>query len=114
MPARNPPGETVASVERLLRAQLHNGPTLAKIANTLHLTERTLRRQLTTAGTSFKAIHDRVRTERALELLRARDTTIAQVGAALGFRDAREFRRASKRWTGATPREIRNREGPAV
>lgn len=109
MPARDPPGETVASVERLLRARLQDGPTLAQVANTLHLTERTLRRQLTAADTSFKAIHDRVRTERARELLRARNTTIAQVGAALGFKDAREFRRAFKRWTGAAPRDVRAR-----
>ena len=32
---------------------------------------------------------------------------IAQVGASVGFRDAREFRRAFKRWTGTTPSAMR-------
>jgi transcriptional regulator GlxA family with amidase domain len=33
--------------------------------------------------------------------------SIAHVGAAVGFKDAREFRRAFKRWTGVAPREMR-------
>lgn len=107
MPASDAGDETIAAVERLVRARLRDNPGVAEIAAALHLTERTLRRHLLLAGSSFKAIHDRLRCERALELLREHRLTIAQVGASIGFRDAREFRRAFKRWTGEAPRNAR-------
>ena len=84
------------------------GGSMADIADELHVTERTLRRQLAAAGTGFKQLHDQVRHERARDLLRERDLPIAQVGASIGFRDAREFRRAFKRWTGTTPSQARD------
>jgi AraC-like DNA-binding protein len=99
--------EIVAAVRQLLRARLHENPKLADVAAELHLTERTLRRQLVAAGSGFKAIHDEVRSERARELLREGGLPIAQVGASVGFRDAREFRRAFKRWTGTAPSSMR-------
>ena len=103
-PAR---GEIVAAVRQLLRARLHESPGLGDVAAELHLTERTLRRQLVAAGSGFRLLHDEVRSERACELLRGSDLPIAQVGASVGFRDAREFRRAFKRWTGKTPSAMR-------
>lgn len=111
MPAERPASEIVLAVERLLRLQLADAPRLLDIAAELHLTERTLRRHLHDAHTSYKAIHDRVRRETAEALLRKPGARIADVGAAIGFRDAREFRRAFKRWTGLAPRELRVRPG---
>jgi len=108
MPGGERPGELVASVRSLLRVRLQDNPRLADIAAELHVTERTLRRQLAAAGTGFKQLHDQVRRERARDLLRERDLPIAQVGASVGFRDAREFRRAFKRWTGTTPSQARD------
>jgi len=107
MPRGPASGEIVAAVRQLLRARLHEGPGLGDIAAELHLTERTLRRQLVAAGSGFRAIHDEVRSERARELLRQSDLPIAQVGASVGFRDAREFRRAFRRWTGTAPSAMR-------
>jgi len=107
MPRGQASGEIVAAVRQLLRARLHENPGLGDIAAELHLTERTLRRQLVAAGSGFRLLHDEVRSERARELLRGSDLPIAQVGASVGFRDAREFRRAFKRWTGSTPSAMR-------
>lgn len=109
LPRERQASEIVASVRHLLRERLQENPKLADIAAELHLTERTLRRHLASAGTGFKAIHDDARSERAHDLLHERNLPISQIGAALGFKDAREFRRAFKRWTGATPREVRER-----
>ena len=50
--------------------------------------------------------HD-VRSEAARGMLGQSRMSIAQVGAAVGFRDAREFRRAFKRWTGVAPTTLR-------
>jgi AraC-like DNA-binding protein len=107
MPAGGEHSEIVVLVERLVRARLAENPRLVDIAAELHLTERTLRRQLQAAQTSFTAIHDRVRSESARKLLGEGRLSIAQVGAAVGFRDAREFRRAFKRWTGVAPQSLR-------
>ena len=78
-------------------------------SNWMHLNERTLRRYLREAGTSYQAIHDRVRRDAAEALLAGSAANIAAVGAAIGFHDPREFRRAFKRWTGMAPRAARPR-----
>jgi AraC-like DNA-binding protein len=108
MPSGSDHEEIVVLVERLLRARLADNPRLVDIAGELHVTERTLRRQLQAAHTSFTAIHDRVRSESARRMLKAPGLSIAQIGAAVGFKDAREFRRAFKRWTGVAPQSLRN------
>ncbi|MFT3755042.1 MAG: AraC family transcriptional regulator [Pseudoxanthomonas sp.] len=102
-----PHGEIAASVERYLRQRLPENPSLAAIAEHLHLSERTLRRHLAAEGAGFNSLHDRIRTERALELLRDANLSVAHIGARIGFSDPREFRRAFKRWTGRTPSEAR-------
>ncbi|MFC5579257.1 AraC family transcriptional regulator [Lysobacter niabensis] len=104
---RQASSEIVAVVERLLRARLADNPRLVDVAAELHMTERTLRRQLQSASTSFTALHDRIRSEAARRLLGESRLTIAQIGTAVGFRDAREFRRAFKRWSGVAPRSLR-------
>lgn len=109
MPTARPSSEIAAAVERLVRLQLADGPRLVDIGAELHLNERTLRRHLRDAGTSYQAIHDRVRREAAEALLAIAGPSIAEIGAAIGFHDPREFRRAFKRWTGRAPREQRDR-----
>jgi len=95
--------EIVAAVERIVRRRLAERPTLTTIAQALNLSERSLRRHLATAGRVYREIHDRLRTERALELLSAGALSVADIGGEVGFSDAREFRRAFKRWTGSAP-----------
>ena len=107
MPQAEQHGTVAAAVARLLGAALAEDPKLAAVAARLHVSERTLRRQLSQEGTSFHAIHDRLRIERALALLQEPKLSIAAVGAQVGFRDPREFRRAFKRWTGAAPSAAR-------
>ncbi|NUO76287.1 MAG: AraC family transcriptional regulator [Lysobacter sp.] len=109
MPATQAPGETTAAVERLLRAQLASDPKLADIAAQLHVSERTLRRQLNAEGTRYNTLHDRLRVDQAYALLRVREQPIAGIATAIGYKDPREFRRAFKRLTGTTPREARER-----
>ena len=103
--------EIVASVERILRRRLAEHPTLGDVASSLNLSERTLRRHLAAAGRVYRDIHDQLRTERALELLSAGALSIADIGSEVGYSDAREFRRAFKRWTGAAPTAMRHSAG---
>ncbi|WP_114241624.1 AraC family transcriptional regulator [Dyella sp. C9] len=101
------PQEIVASVERLLRSHLHQQPRLPDVARMLNMSERSLRRRLAEGGRIFREIHDRVRAERALELLHGGKLSVAEIGQEIGFSDPREFRRAFKRWTGMPPRSAR-------
>lgn len=106
-----PHQEIVAAVERLLRNQLPQPAKLNEVARTLNLSERSLRRKLAESGRIFREIHDRVRAERALQLLQAGTLSVAQVGNEVGFSDPREFRRAFKRWTGMPPQDARRTVG---
>lgn len=99
--------EIVAAVERLLRGNLRQAPTIGDVARTLHLSERSLRRKLAESGRIFREIHDRVRAEHALQLLQAGSLSVAEIGNEVGFSDPREFRRAFKRWTGMAPQDAR-------
>ncbi|WP_170211807.1 AraC family transcriptional regulator [Saccharothrix australiensis] len=101
-PARARPG-VVAAVEALLNAHLHRPLTMTEIAARMHISERTLRRQLALAGDHFTAVRDRVRERHATALLRHSAMAISAVAAEVGFSDGREFRRAYRRWTGRTP-----------
>ncbi|MHA6204988.1 AraC family transcriptional regulator [Dyella soli] len=99
--------EVVASVERLLRSHMRQQPRLPDVARMLNMSERSLRRRLAESGRIFREIHDRVRAERALELLHGGTLSVAEIGLEIGFNDPREFRRAFKRWTGMPPRSAR-------
>ncbi|HEU4662851.1 MAG TPA: AraC family transcriptional regulator [Dokdonella sp.] len=100
--------ELVTSVEHLLRNRLREHPRLPDVARTLNLSERSLRRRLADRGCVFREIHDRVRAERALDLLQRGPLSVAEIGNELGFSDPREFRRAFKRWTGMPPQAARH------
>lgn len=100
--------ELVASVEHLLRNRLREYPRLPDVARTLNLSERSLRRRLADRGCVFRDIRDRVRAERALDLLQRGPMSVAEIGNELGFSDPREFRRAFKRWTGMPPQAARH------
>jgi AraC-like DNA-binding protein len=72
---------------------------------------RTLHRQLAAERTTFRAVLDQLRHERASTYLIARDLAIGEVAFVLGFSDLSAFHRAFKRWTGTTPAEFRALRG---
>ncbi len=74
-----------------------------EVARRQGLSVRTLERRLAEGGTSYRALRDDARRERAEALLRAGALTVDAVAEALGYSDAANFTRAFRRWTGATP-----------
>jgi len=90
--------------------QTHGAGALAAL---LHVSPRTLHRQLKEEGASLQALKDEVRHARALELLLRTQRPIKQVAEAAGFQNEKSFMRAFKRWTGQSPAEFRqHRQGP--
>jgi len=84
-------------------------PTLTEVAQTLHVTPRTLIRRLRRLGTSYQAITDEFLRTRAQEMLGNEGITIKEVAAALGFDNAANFGKAFKRWCGVSPGRYRAR-----
>jgi AraC-like DNA-binding protein len=104
-----PPDGPVDAVVRVLRDRLDRGApvTLADVAAALHVSERTLQRQLAAAGTTLRAELDGVRRTIALARLRDQRCSVAEIAAALGFADPAQLSRAVRRWTGMPPSAIR-------
>ncbi len=85
-------------------AQSHNADALAAL---LHVSPRTLHRQLKEEGASLQTLKDEVRRQRALELLLRTSRPIKQVAEAAGFFNEKSFMRAFKGWTGQSPAAYR-------
>jgi AraC-like DNA-binding protein len=95
-------------IRALLLCDIANPPTFTAVANSLHVNERSLRRQLRQQGLSFRGLLDELRTQIALKYLRTTKLANEEIALALGFSDAANFRRAFHRWTNKTPSEIRD------
>ena len=92
-------------------------PSFLEQARRRASSERTLRRRLADCGTTYEAIVDGVRRERAEQLLRRPELTLRDIARQAGFADVSALRRAVRRWHGATPLELRTellgREAPS-
>lgn len=100
--ARRGAGGPVAALDVLLRDDAGPPVDLVQAARRLAISERSLRRRLAAAGTSFRQRRDVALAERAQRLL-GEDMPVERVAIALGYADAAAFTRAFRRWTGETP-----------
>lgn len=102
----------------LARSQLHQllqagEPSRERLAEVMGMTGRTLHRKLQEAGTTYRALLDELRLERARELLRDPQLAIADVAAHAGFDETASFTRWFKALTGTTPSDFRARRASA-
>lgn len=77
--------------------------SIENVAERLHMSDRTLKRQLAAEGTSFSTLVDEVRYRHATSLLSRTDFTLEQIADELGYSDVANFSRAFKRWSGRSP-----------
>ena len=94
---------------RALLAESDGTRSLEDIAKDLHMSARTIKRKLADRGTTFSELRDDLRRQRALLLLDNRELSIGDVAARLGYSELANFTRAFRKWTGQTPRAIRER-----
>ncbi|MFZ2308168.1 MAG: AraC family transcriptional regulator [Rhodoferax sp.] len=90
--------------------QTHSAEALAAL---LHVSPRTLHRQLKEEGATLQGLKDEVRRARAEELLHRSERPIKQVAEAAGFQNEKSFIRAFKSWTGLSPAEFRKQSLPS-
>ena len=114
-------------VERMLRELPHENPwsqrartqlarlltegaaSLPRLAESMHMSTRTLRRRLLEQRTSYKQLLDEVRRDIAYYYVSRTDESFDQIAGRLGFADTSAFYRAFKRWSETTPAAYRGR-----
>jgi AraC-like DNA-binding protein len=97
----------VQRVRQLLAADAECLQTADTLARQLHLSQRSLHRQLKEEGASLQSLKDEVRRERAVALLLRTSRPIKRIAQSCGFLNDKSFIRAFRLWTGLSPSEFR-------
>ncbi len=97
----------VQRVRQALTSQPAQSRSAEDLATQLHVSTRTLHRQLKEKGTSLQTLKDEVREGRARDLLLRTSRPIKQVAEAVGFQNEKSFIRAFRVWVGQSPAEFR-------
>lgn len=92
---------------RLVELLPRGSASEAAVADSLHVSLRTLQRRLADEGTSFKVLLDEARRDLALRFIGERRLSIKEASYLLGFSEPGNFSRAFRRWTGTTPSRYR-------
>jgi len=92
-----------------VRALLRGGEphTAGTLAAALHMSTRSLHRQLRDEGAALQPLKDEVRRELAMDALRRTERPVKQIAREAGFRNEKSFARAFRLWTGRSPTEFR-------
>ena len=101
---------TSARVRRLLIQSGSVFPDIQQVAAKLHVTERTLRRRLSSESTNFRTICDEVKNVLACQYLLQTEFTVAEIANLLDYSETVSFRRAFVRWNGVTPSAFRQQQ----
>lgn len=100
-------------VRLALRTALESGtpsgelPGMSELAEHLHVSVRTMIRQLQRQETSYQQIVEDIQKSRTVEFLKIPELTITDIAYRIGYSDAANFGRAFRRWFGVSPREFR-------
>ena len=92
-------------VQRLLP---HGKANRQRVAKALGLSERTLSQRLAEENTSYEKVVDRLRHSLALQYIRDRSFSVAQIAWLLGYEGPTSFNHAFTRWTGRSALQARN------
>ena len=98
-------GDIVAQINLIFDGVSTQYPKLPDIAEQFKTSESTLRRQLQRSGHNYRQLLDQHRKKRALQIIEAEQTSVADLAERLGYADAMGFLKAFKKWTGKTPKQ---------
>lgn len=103
--------DLVETIANRMRFDIGSQPSQQTLAGMVNMSERTLRRRLGAQDITYRELRDSTRYDKARDLLIHSTISIAEVAEAVGYSDARAFRRAFKRWSGMLPGDYRRRSG---
>ena len=105
------PGHTLTARVRgtLARSVGTTDLSVDAVARWHRMHPRTLQRHLAAEGTSYEAVLDGVRRERARQLLTETELPLSQITGMLGFSEQSALSRAARRWFGEPPKRLRAR-----
>jgi AraC-like DNA-binding protein len=99
--------ETVRAVTRIILSRLDEKTlSMQTVATQMAISVRTLQKRLAEEGVLYSGLLEDIRIRLARQYLRE-NYTVEQITYLLGFSDPSVFRKAFKKWTGATPKEYR-------
>jgi AraC-like DNA-binding protein len=102
--------KTTAAVRQLLIQSAGEFLDIAQVAESLHVSERTLRRRLEAESTSFRSTFEEIRDLLSREYLADTQLTVADIAHLLDYSETVNFRRAFMRWNGVTPSQYRQQQ----
>lgn len=102
-----------SQVRALIRISLPERLSLEDVAQHLLVAPRTLRRQLTAEGTTFRQVMDEVLSGLAADTLLLRDVSVQDVANELGYSTSSAFIAAFARWYDCSPTQYRQRHSSA-
>lgn len=82
--------------------------SIRSVAGRLAVSERTLQRRLTAAGTTFHELFTETRSELSLQLLKETSLPISEISRRLGYTAPSAYTRAAVRWHGKAPKLLRD------
>ena len=92
---------------RIIERLQDGTPNQETIAQSLHVSLRSLQRKLSNEDTNYKTLLESTRRELALHYIRETHRSLGEITYLLGFSEPSNFTRAFKRWTGVSPIEYR-------
>ncbi|MDQ2772426.1 MAG: AraC family transcriptional regulator, partial [Bacteroidota bacterium] len=107
LPTQQPPTLPERVRGEILRLLKGEAPTLAVVADCLHLGVRTLQLKLKETGHSYQQLLDAVRRDLAQSHLREPHLSITDIAFLLGYSEPSVFVRSFRKWTGQTPGAFR-------
>lgn len=107
---RSQPVGLLSEVSQAIAGELRLGRVgVVQVAESLHMSVRTLQRRLGELDLEFGELVEDVRRALALEYVGNGDYRLTDVALMLGYTEASSFSRAFRRWTDLTPREYRKK-----
>ncbi|NQV46415.1 MAG: AraC family transcriptional regulator [Rhodospirillaceae bacterium] len=107
---RNGCESLIDRVRSVIRMKLPEGcPSLEVVGNALQLSSVSIQRELSLAGLTYKELIQATRSDLAHAYLKQRHLPLSEIAFLLGYSELSAFSRAVRRWTGESPRAIRNR-----
>jgi len=102
----------IGSLKQALGAYIGDSISIQMAAEICNTSSRTLQRQLTRRGVTFRRVLDEVRFDVARGMLADSDVAISDISARLGYTNATNFTRSFRRFWGVSPTEFRRINAP--